>query len=81
MSPFKVRRVLDCIRGKSYEECLIMLEFMPYRACEPILSALFSAASNAKNNYGLNKSKLFISELKVDMVRRRRPLQEHMQSS
>ena len=24
------------IRGKSYEECLIMLEFMPYRACEPV---------------------------------------------
>ena len=38
------------IRGKSYEECLIMLEFMPYRACEPVLNALFSAASNAKNN-------------------------------
>jgi len=28
--------VLDVIRGKSYEECLIMLEFMPYRACEPV---------------------------------------------
>ena len=35
MSPYKVRRVLDVIRGKSYEECLIMLEFMPYRACGP----------------------------------------------
>lgn len=66
MSPFKVRRVLDCIRGKSYEECLIMLEFMPYRACEPILSALFSAASNAKNNLGLNKAKLYVSECYAD---------------
>merc|ERR1711966_330266 len=56
MSPYKVRRVLDVIRGKSYEECLIMLEFMPYRACEPVLNALFSAASNAKNNLGLNKA-------------------------
>jgi large subunit ribosomal protein L22 len=66
MSPFKVRRVLDCIRGKSYEECLIMLEFMPYRACEPILSALFSAASNAKNNLGMNKAKLYVSECYAD---------------
>ena len=54
------------IRGKSYEECLIMLEFMPYRACEPVLNALFSAASNAKNNLGLNKAKLYVSEVYAD---------------
>jgi len=29
MSPFKVRRVLDQIRGRSYREALIILEFMP----------------------------------------------------
>jgi len=66
MSASKVRRVLDVIRGKSYEECLIMLEFMPYRSCEPILSALFSAASNAKNNLGMNKAKLYVSECYAD---------------
>ena len=54
MSPYKVRRVLDVIRGKSYEECLIMLEFMPYRAC------------NAKNNLGMNKAKLYVSEVYAD---------------
>jgi large subunit ribosomal protein L22 len=32
MSPFKVRRVLDQIRGRSYREALIILEFMPYKA-------------------------------------------------
>ncbi|MFN7218130.1 uL22 family ribosomal protein, partial [Microcystis sp.] len=31
MSPLKVRRVLDQIRGRSYREALIILEFMPYR--------------------------------------------------
>jgi len=62
MSASKVRRVLDALRGKTYEECLIMLEFMPYRSCEPILNALFSAASNAKNNLGMNKAKLYVSE-------------------
>jgi len=66
MSASKVRRVLDVIRGKSYEECLIMLEFMPYRSCEPILNALFSAASNAKNNLGMNKAKLYVSECYAD---------------
>ena len=32
MSPRKVRRVLDQIRGRSYREAFIMLEFMPYKS-------------------------------------------------
>ena len=51
MSPFKVRRVLDQIRGRSYQEALMMLEFMPYRSCGPIWQVLHSAAANAQNNY------------------------------
>ena len=48
MSPLKVRRVLDQIRGRSYREALIILEFMPYRACDPILKVLRSAVANAE---------------------------------
>merc|ERR1712032_621065 len=48
-------------RGMSYEEALMALEFMPYRACDDILKVLYSAAANAKHNYGMNKSKLYIS--------------------
>jgi hypothetical protein len=33
------------MRGRSYEECLKMLELMPYRACEPILKALTSVST------------------------------------
>jgi large subunit ribosomal protein L22 len=66
MSPFKVRRVLDQIRGRSYEEALMILEFMPYRACQPILKVLSSAAANAKHNLGMNKSSLIINEAKAD---------------
>lgn len=61
-SPYKMRRVLDQIRGRTYEEALILLEYMPYRACEPILKTLVSAAANAKHNLGLKKSKLYVSE-------------------
>ncbi|MCP4743241.1 MAG: 50S ribosomal protein L22, partial [Actinomycetales bacterium] len=32
----KVRRVLDQIRGRTYRDALIMLEFMPYRSTGPI---------------------------------------------
>ena len=66
-APSKVRRVLDTIRGKSYEEALMILEYMPYRACEPILKCLISAAANAKNNMGMKKSNLFISTAYADM--------------
>jgi len=34
--------VLDVIRGRTYEDALMMLEYMPYRACEPILKTLIS---------------------------------------
>jgi len=55
MSPTKVRRVLNQIRGKSYRDALMILEFMPYSACEPVLQVLQSAAANAQNNNGLQK--------------------------
>ena len=50
MSPSKVRRVLRQIQGKSYKDALILLEFMPYASCEPIIKVLRSAAANARTN-------------------------------
>mmetsp|Transcript_22280 Transcript_22280/g.28848 ORF Transcript_22280/g.28848 Transcript_22280/m.28848 type:complete len:117 (+) Transcript_22280:749-1099(+) len=66
MSPTKVRRVLKQIQGLSYKEALMILEFMPYRACGPIWQVLHSAASNAQNNLGLNKQNLFIKSAFAD---------------
>ena len=60
ISSTKVRRVLDQIRGRSYLEALMLLEFMPYRACGPIWQVLNSAATNAENNNSLNKEDLII---------------------
>ena len=45
ISSTKVRRVLDQIRGRSYLEALMLLQFMPYRACGPIWQVLNSAAA------------------------------------
>ena len=50
MSSYKARRVINQIRGLSYEQALMILEFMPYRACYPILQLISSAAANANNN-------------------------------
>ncbi|XGV96453.1 MAG: 50S ribosomal protein L22 [Leptolyngbya sp. BL-A-14] len=66
MSPHKVRRVLDQIRGRSYREALIILEFMPYRACEPVLKVLRSAAANAEHNQGLSRAELLVSQAFAD---------------
>lgn len=62
LSPHKVRRVLDQIRGRKYQEALIILEFMPYRVCSHIKQILESAAANAEHNDGLNKNQLFVSK-------------------
>ncbi len=63
MSPHKIRRVLDQIRGRSYQEALMILEFLPYDAGGPIWQVIHSAAANAKHNYGLNKKKLIIDTI------------------
>lgn len=66
MSPNKVRRVLDQIRGRSYREALIILEFMPYRACEPISKVLRSAVANAEHNAGYTPADLVITKAFAD---------------
>lgn len=66
MSARKARRVSNQIRGRSYEQALMILEFMPYRACYPILQLISSAAANANHNLNLTRSNLIISEVKVD---------------
>lgn len=66
ISPYKVRRVLDQIRGRSYREALIILEFMPYSACKPVLKVVRSAAANAEHNEGLDRSELVITQAYAD---------------
>lgn len=67
MSPHKVRRVLDQIRGRSYRDALMMLEFMPYRACDPVTKVLRSAVANAENNNGMDPASLIVSQAYADM--------------
>jgi large subunit ribosomal protein L22 len=76
MAPNKVRRVLNQIRGKSYKEALMILEFMQYSACKPVLQVLQSAGANAENNNGFNKGELQVSEACADagpILKRFRP--------
>jgi len=76
MSPLKVRRVLNQIKGCSYEEALVLLRFLPYRACHPVAKVLKSAAANALNNYSIPRSYLQVEKAFVEngpILKRIRP--------
>ena len=76
MGPNKVRRVLRQITGKSYSEALLLLEFLPYKSCDPIIKVLRSAVANAKNNLGYDTTKLVVKKAFADqgpVMKRFRP--------
>nr|YP_010130501.1 ribosomal protein L22 [Mazus miquelii]YP_010130587.1 ribosomal protein L22 [Mazus xiuningensis]QPZ51422.1 ribosomal protein L22 [Mazus miquelii]QPZ51678.1 ribosomal protein L22 [Mazus xiuningensis] len=66
LSADKARRVIDQIRGRSYEETLMILELMPYRACYAIFKLVYSAAANASYSLGSAEGNLVISKAEVN---------------
>ncbi len=66
ISPYKVRIVLDIIRGKGYREAVAILENTPKSASEPVRKVLMSAAANAENNLGYNKDNLYVAACYAD---------------
>jgi large subunit ribosomal protein L22 len=56
-SPNKLRRVLKQLKGKTYLEALLLLKFLPYRACTPVIKTLRSAFANTKDSYSGNEQK------------------------
>ena len=76
MSPTKVRRVVDVVRGMDVNEALAVLKFAPQAASEPVYKVVASAAANAENTESLRMDDLFISQAFVDegvTLRRIRP--------
>jgi len=66
LAPRKVRLVADLIRGKKIEEAQNVLNFTSKKASLPLLKLLKSAAANAKNNFQLDESNLYIAKISVD---------------
>nr|YP_009433841.1 ribosomal protein L22 [Hypolytrum nemorum]ANP26055.1 ribosomal protein L22 [Hypolytrum nemorum]QIB72657.1 ribosomal protein L22 [Cyperus glomeratus]QIB72749.1 ribosomal protein L22 [Cyperus difformis] len=72
----KAQRVIDQIRGRSYEETLMILYLMPYQASYPIYKLVYSAAKNANHNMDLNEADSFISKAEVNrstIIKKLRP--------
>ncbi len=66
MSPYKVRRALALIRGKSVNEAAAILEYADIISAEPVRKVLLSAAANAEHNYGMDRGDLIVSEAYAD---------------
>ena len=66
MSSNKARRVAHQLRGCTYMEALSILNWMPHRACYPILKVLRSAAANAYHNMNIDKGSLFVLMAEVN---------------
>lgn len=66
MSPYKVRRVLDLVRGLPVEEAEHVLRLTQRGAAQPIAKALKSAVANAEHNHALDAEDLIVAEAYAD---------------
>lgn len=66
MSPRKARLVLDVIRKMPVDKALEQLQFLNKLAAEPVKKLIESAIANAEHNFSLERSNLYIKEIKAD---------------
>ncbi len=62
-SPRKTRLVLQGLRGLPVEDALLQLRFTPKPVARDIAKVLESAASNAENNFALDRDQLTIHSI------------------
>lgn len=66
MSPYKVRLVVDLVRGKRVDDAIGILSITPKAAAREVIKAINAAAANATNNYGLDRENLYITTIMAD---------------
>ena len=65
LSPFKLRRALDPIRGRTYREAITILNSLPYRGTGPIKTALQNLVSNMTFQTGIRSQDLYVKEAQI----------------
>jgi large subunit ribosomal protein L22 len=65
-SPYKVRLVLDLVRGLPVEEAQHVLRLTQRAAAAPVAKTLASAVANAEHNHALDSEDLYIAEAFAD---------------
>ena len=66
IAPRKVRLVADMIRGKKVEQASSILNFTIKGASLPLFKLLKQAMANAKNNFQIDPTNLFVFKIAVD---------------
>ncbi len=62
----KARLVVDLVRGKKVVDALGILSLTPNKAAEPLRKLLYSAMSNAEENFGVSRDDLVIYKIFAD---------------
>ena len=65
-SAYKVRLVVDLIRGKTISQAEAILNTNNRKGAELVLGVLKSSVANATNNFSLDREKLVVSEAFVN---------------
>jgi large subunit ribosomal protein L22 len=65
-SPYKVRLVLDLVRGLPVAEAEHVLRLTSRGATEPVAKVLRSAVANAEHNHALDSEDLVVAEAYAD---------------
>ncbi|MGI6259484.1 MAG: 50S ribosomal protein L22 [Anaerolineaceae bacterium] len=68
----KVRLVVDLVRGKKVLEALDILSLTPKKAAAPVHKLIYSAMSNAEENFGISRDDLVIHQIFADEARTRK---------
>jgi large subunit ribosomal protein L22 len=66
MSPRKVQRTLQLIKGLPVSEAQSLLDLLPHRAAKAIRRVVDSAAANAENNHDMEREELWVEKAWVD---------------
>ena len=66
VSPVKVRRVLELIRGKKVGDAIVTLRYSSHKSAGIVSKVLQSAVANAEHNYGMDTEKLRIVTATAD---------------
>jgi len=66
ISPRKVRLVTELVKGKTAEEALSILKFLPKKAARLVSKTLQSAVANAEQNSNIDVDTLYIKRIFVD---------------
>lgn len=66
ISPTKLRGPVEVVKGKSVEEALNILKFMPLKSAGIISKTLSSAVANAEHNNDIDVDELVVKNIIVD---------------